>query len=382
MNFLKFLFCFSVFYLHCSSDQTKTTNVSDTYLFSHQIEELFPVIDRAREYAAIGAFVNGLESFDSGCYPSPFVEEGYLSSFKSKYTRVSAVDHLLSKSDSFKILMINFQKHKPINHTFVINLLEGLYSQGYHQLGIEDIFKEIKSGDCLVFEDNIRVKDPLFGHLIRSALDIGYQIFPIESFGKRDGQQLENVRRKLGKNPKDKILIYCSLINSIEASISNGKTLANKINEELDINPLTVNQIHFTERGERKYEWSMYKKVHFVESSVYVDQVGNSFTPEIPVEHSDIYIFHPRTEFLNNRPIWMENPYNQMVRINTLDIGFTYPIFVYALKRDDECQNSIPYDLVEIKEKQKDTYLFLPKGKFKIIIQNDKGQSKSMKVKV
>lgn len=358
----------------CSSDKIDINSPKENYYFTEEILANFTSTDQAREFADIGEYEAVLRAFDKGCKPKNYEDE-FLQNFKRNYKPINASEYILQQADLTKILIINRLKHRPFNHLFIKNLLKNLYDLGYRHMGFEGILNEIKSGDCLIFGENIDDKNPQFVNLVRTAIKIGYSVFPIEYYRYRQHKNMSLIRNITRSNPETKILIYSGLVNSNKTNFNGGSTLAYTLKRELGINPLTVNQAFFSERGSKSYEHFIYKNIQVNQSSVFVDSGGNIFNDEALAGLFDIMVFHPRTSYQGGRPNWMIDHYVQTVKVDLKRIDLPTPYMLFAIKKD-KCQNAIPYDVIEIKEGQEEAFLCLPEGDFNIILTNGKEESR------
>lgn len=379
-NFL--LVMFSLHLLSCSSDQKAINNLSDNYLFSSEILEL-PVadIDRATEFSSIGQYEKSLE-FNSGGCPPPDYGTNYLERFEKDYSAVPADEFIIEQAGTTSIAMINGGYRMALYPMFVTNLLEGLYDKGYRHLGLEGICQDILPGDDLRYLDNVKGKEPRFANLIRRALDLGFTVFKVDSLGKKDSDQVEELKKRMEQYPDEKILIYVSSGHSIEAQLheSIGKTLANKIREEINVNPLTIGQLSYTEKTSAYYERFLYKNISVVEPVVFVNAEGASYYDKRVPGWNDIHVFHPRSKYYQGRPLWLVSSGNELVSVDVSKSGLKLPIMVYAIDEGEQKADAIPYDVVEVTEASKDAVLFLPTGEFDVVMLSANGASKSLSI--
>ena len=377
------LIVFSLLLLSCSSNQDVINNLSDNYLFSSEILEL-PIadLDKATEFSSIGQYENSLKFNSYGCPPKDYGTK-YLEKFEKEYSAVPADEYIIEQAGTTSITMINGGYRMALYPIFVTNLLEGLYDKGYRHLGLEGICQDILPGDDLRYLDNVKGKEPRFANLIRKALDLGFTIFKVDSFGTKDSEQVEELKKRMEQFPDDKILIYVSSVHSIEAQLheSIGKTLANKISEDLNVNPLTIGQLTYTEKTSAYYESFLYKNTSIVEPVVFVSDIGESyFDKKYVPEWNDIHVFHPRSEFYQGRPSWLASSGNELVSVDVSKSGLKLPIMVYAIDEGEQKADAIPYDVVEVTEASKDAVLFLPPGKFDAVMLSANGASKSLSI--
>ncbi len=150
-------------------------------------------------------------------------EKGHLFSDKTRlaknYENVIAIP--LSKvMDSIiennRVIMLNEMHFNPHSRAFVITWLEKCYQNGYRYFAAETLFAKDslmnERRTVLLGETGFYCDEPVFGDLLRTALNIGYTLVPYEADGwgvDRERNEADNlIKNILDKDPEAKFLLF------------------------------------------------------------------------------------------------------------------------------------------------------------------------------
>ena len=148
--------------------------------------------------------------------------------------------------------------------------------------------------------------------------------------------------------------------------------MASRLTEFTGINPLTINQIKYTEKSNPKFNNPLLKALNIQESSVILDEDKKPLGYERESAWNDIAVFHPNTKYLNNRPDWLFKNGNKNVPIPLTDFTIEFPVMVLAYKKGEDINSAVPVDITEVKNKTKNCNLALKKGVYEIVVTNGK----------
>jgi len=278
--------------------------------------------------------------------------------------------------------------HQPRHRVFAESLLKDLYKEGYRYIGMEALDKK----DSLLNKRKFPIgvsgyysNEPSFGNLIRSALRLGYTLFPYdvsENGKEREIGEANNIKTFMDTNGSGKYIIYCGFDHAIEDSIKNdwGLAMAGRLKALTGINPLTVDQVQLTETGSSDFDNSYRKLVNVNYPSVFIGSAGNIFNKANQSKSFDINLYHPDTKYQNGRPDWLYRanykPYDIVSKI-TID----FPCLVYAYIKSENFEG-VPVDIISLEKKDLHTCLILPKyDGFIVIYKNQKGQEQHIEIK-
>jgi hypothetical protein len=339
----------------------------------------------ATSYATKGDYKNALIQYDLGMGgKEKNFSKRQIDSINNKYEKVNARNYIIEKAKENQIVIINEAHHNSFNRVFTKSLLKELYDNGYTNLGLEALTNNDSLNTTLnnrkypVQKTGYYIKDPQFGNLVRDALVIGYNLFAYENMGKGSGkpreiEQAKNIQKVIDSKPNEKYLIHCGYDHALEGNHDYWeKAMASRLTEYTGIDPLTINQTKFSERGTSELNQPFLKALNISESTVLIDKNKNPLKYERGEAFTDIVVFHPNTEYINNRPNWLFENGNKNVSILLNDIQIEFPVMVLAFKKGEDINFAIPVDITEAENKTENCNLGLKKGTYEIVVTNGK----------
>ena len=347
----------------------------DTVPWKHQFS--------ASDYSTKGDYKNALIQWDLaiGTREKNFTE-AQIDSLKQKYSKIKATDYILEQANKNQVIIINEAHHNSFHRVFTKSLLQKLYDNGYKNLGLE----ALGNGEYLDSTLNDRkypilktghyIKDPQFGNLVREALEIGYELFAYENMEKGSGkpreiEQAKNIEKVINSKLNEKFLIHCGFDHALEGAHKYWeKAMAGRLTEYTGINPLTINQVIYSEKSKPEYNHPLLKALDIKESSIIIDKDNNPLKYERGEAYTDIAVFHPNTIYIDNRPNWLFKNDNKNVSILLDDIQIEFPVMVLAFKKGENIKLAVPVDITEVKNKTENCNLGLKKGNYNIIVTN------------
>ncbi|WP_338226297.1 hypothetical protein [Algoriphagus confluentis] len=239
--------------------------------------------------------------------------------------------------------------------------------------------------DSLLHERNYPIKDtgyyiqdPQFGNLVRDAREIGFHLFAYEATGGEDGKyreisQAKNIQAMLEARPKEKFLIHVGFDHALEG-IHNSweKAMAARLTEYTGIDPFTVDQVMYSEKGNFNWSHPLLKAMEISQSTVLIGKDGIPLGYRRGEAYTDLAVLHPKSAFLSERPSWIFDDFYKKVEITIPKKLRGYPQMVLAYKKGENVHTGIPIDIVEIKSKDESCVLALKPGVYDLIITNKK----------
>ena len=360
------------------------------YKFSAQIEDKvqkdtvpWKYQISASDYAAKGDYHNALRHWDLAMGTE---EKNYgqtqIDSINALYRKVSAKEFIIETAKQNRIVIINEAHHSSYHRFFTKSLLKELFDLGYRNLGLE----ALSNGEYLdsalaqrkypIQKTGWYIVEPQFGNMVRNALEIGYRVFPYEQTSGADGktremEQANNIMGQIEQRPNEKFLIHCGFDHALEGTHGSWeKAMAGRLKEYTGIDPLTVNQVAYSEKHDPKFNGRLLKAINPVAPTVLLDKENAPFPYKREQAWSDIAVFHPNTEYSDNRPDWIFTDDNIKTEIELSDIKISFPILVMAFKKGENYHEAVPIDILEVMDKSVNCFLGLPKGNYNIIITN------------
>jgi len=369
------------------SSEIESKVITDTIDWKYQIS--------AADYATKGDYKNALRHWDLAF---PGKSKNYtteqIDSINKKNRIVPAIDFIVEQAKKNKVVIINEAHHNSSHRVFTKSLLQKLYDNGYKNLGLEALGNGEHLDSLLnnrkypIQKTGYYIKDPQFGNLVRDALSIGYNLFAYESTGEGGGKQREieqakNIQKIIDQKPNEKFLIHCGYDHVLEGVHDAWeKAMAGRLTEYTGINPLTINQTEYTERSKSEYNHPFLKSLNLNEPSILLDKNNMPYKYKREESWTDIAVFHPNTEYINDRPNWLFQNGNKNVPIELKEIDIPFPVMVFAFKKGENINNAVPIDIYEVKDKSIKPHLALQKGKCEIVVVNMENDARKFELEV
>lgn len=390
---MKYLFSFilSFCYLILIFGQEQSTKLHDIK-FSHEIangikEGTIRNSSAAYYYTYIGETEKALRSYELHLdWGLDTLSEKDKSNFQ-KHRAINPYEYISKQAANEQIIIVSEAHHKPQHRIFTRKLLKSLYDQGYRKLGLETLTPSYVDTSQYLFDTLIQqrgyplnspltgfyTREPQMGELVRTALKVGFELFAYERLSgntERDLKQAQNIAKHLKENPKEKILIHCGWYHAIESDYPKRKTdhyMAYHLKQLTGIDPLTIYQDALSEKSIQR-ESPIFKMIQEEEVSMFVKD-DKPYAGNQKKNHFDIFIYHPKTKYIQNRPHWLlDIPGNRFVEIEKGGIRKDqYPVLVQCF-RADENLTATPVDIVELKNERDETAIVLNTGKYRIVI--------------
>jgi hypothetical protein len=264
---------------------------------------------------------------------SEFVNEN------SKHFKINAdpIKYIIDQAKGGSITMINEAHDHPRDRVFVMSLLPKLKVIGYKYLAMEtltNISDSFKNKHLLELsqQTGYYTCEPVFGELVRYALELGYILVPYEHvpinrqfdmndtvqfaamIHERDSMQAVNLIKARFNYKDGKMLVLGGYAHTLEATEDlNGnfnpfRPMALYFKELTHIDPFTINQTQFSETDKRigglVYEELCKKEI--VNKPVCIEGDDTTlFGAIVQSGLSDTYTMLPKSTYINDRPTWL-----------------------------------------------------------------------------
>ena len=307
---------------------------------------------------------------------------------------VQAIAALLPTAETAQVVMINEAHHIPQHRAFSIELLKELRKKGFTYFATETLYEQdtgLQERGYPTKDTGFYSQEPVYGHLIRMALQLGYRVIAYEpkTFTTPDererGQANNLIERVLQDNPKAKLIVHAGYSHIEESgSLVGAITMAQRFKEKSGINPLTIDQTEMTEHSERRYEQSLYRYATergMVQSpTVFQNSKGKIWS--LDEQRWDVTVFHPRSRYRNGRPDWLDLNGDRTSYRLPKDICESNTRCLVRAKFTSESKDAIPIDQIEVSGRHPTKILLLPQGEFEITSEDPHGkQLKSYVIK-
>ncbi|AZQ57618.1 hypothetical protein EJ994_01910 [Maribacter sp. MJ134] len=395
----------------CKQDKAKFEKIDfeTEYLFDSEIETkiLSDTIENSKfgssfkyqigaaDYATKGNYKKALATWDLAMGTS---EKNYtqsqIDSINGIYKKVNANDYIIEEAKQNQVLIINEAHHSSRHRVFTKSLLQRLYDNGYKNIGFEaltngeDQDSSLNSRKYPIQKTGYYIKDPQFGDLVRTALEIGYHVFSYEQTSdvngkEREIEQARNIQNVMEQKPNEKFLIHCGFGHALEGNYSAwGKAMAGRLAEFTEIDPLTIYQAYYSEKSKPEFNHPLLKALGLTESTVLIDANDKPMKYENAESFSDIAVLHPNTIYENGRPNWLFDNGNKPTQISLKEIDISFPIMVLVYKKGEDILTAVPMDIVEVENKTNLALLALRKGEYEVVVKNLDGDARKFQLYV
>lgn len=331
----------------------------------------------ATNLSFIGKHKDALAIWDKGFPGRKYIATSQDSLIARTYQRRNAKDYIIDRASSESIIIVNEAHHNPMHRTFTLSLLHGLYEKGYRYLGLEALSKNLKSSENFATNaSGFYTNESEFGNLIYEAIKLGFTIFEYEATAGKNGKEREieqarNIERFLKQNSSGKVLIHCGFDHVFENEVAGWeKAMAGRLKEFLNVDPLTIDQVRFTEKSSPSYSHFFTYTLKATNALILLDENDVAFNGFSAVKQTDISVIHPRTTYINGRPDWLvQNRTAYRIAKKKLS-KYSFPVQVLAFREGEFEQGGIPSDIIEINKVDDDISLYLLKNRYKLIIRN------------
>ena len=327
----------------------------------------------------------------------------------NNYQARDAYELVVKRSQEANVIFLNYDIRQPQSLAFAIQLLQQLQEQGYSYLGLNDIAAndaELSSRGYPVLTSANEAAFPMYGELLRTALQSNYNILPINpnkaEFAKakkvaRDASSDEEVRawaqamnisRILSRDPSAKIIVLTHELGVREVTTLNEHQVAYWFKKLSKNDPLTIDQLAMSERC-KELEHKVYRARQIRKPTIFIDgpevfvqkEYGAMHT-EKAVSPFDLQIYLPPTTFNYNRPHWLAlGGVRKPFLFNPDKHGLSYPCLIRAYRDGEDIDFAVPVDVIEIQDRNDQPALMLADGKY-ILALKDPNQTKRLGVEV
>ena len=333
--------------------------------------------DRAQLESMVGNHAAALSYMDA--YRES--RQDSLQDFPSSATSIPAAEYVIERARNHQIVMVNERHHASSDRLLTMELLAPLAEQGFRYLAIEPALNgdPINKRGYPVPQTGFYVNDVVFAEVVRSAIELGYQIIAYEiepeqrtstdsasqmnRQDQREWWQAKNIATKVFDiNSEAKLLVHVGYAHLWEFGTDNWAPMAHYLRQFTGLDPLTIDQTEFSERSKPELEHPLRTRSRELglldkDAIVLIDSEGE---PVRPHEAVDLAVFGITTRYANGRPTWMSmGGRRQAMNFATPECAARVCI---VEARRAGFADEVPLDRVEVTSAESTT-LYLPAGK-------------------
>ena len=310
-------------------------------------------------------------------------EKGNLFSDKTRFaknyenvTTIPLSEVMDSIIENNRVIMLNEMHFNPHNRAFVISWLEKCYQNGYRYFAAETLFAKDslvnERRTVLLGETGFYSDEPVFGDLLRTALNMGYTLVPYEADGwgvDRERNEADNlIKNILDKDPEAKFLLLGGMGHITDRK--GWSMMGGFFKEKTGIDPFTMDcsVMFFSEQYESidSLRTAFFDRIDAMpvrEPIIIYDTVKHIYTN---LSGMDATCCLPRTRFIeDNIPDWKLYNGKMLYNINRRFIdknGFPEGCVSAFLKSEGE--QCVPIDQYMYVKEEKEFKLALYKGEY------------------
>ena len=333
------------------------------------------------------------------------------SSSLKEYKPVSAIQHLNEVIKDQRLVFINDSPIHPQTRILTKELLGVLSDKGFTHLAIEAFSNTNERIDRIGYPTinmGNYTDEPLFGELIREAIGLGFQVVSFSptsveierakkivqknmSLSANDSKLMinavnwskaMNLNRQYSKNKAGKYVVLTHKSQVYKKEQNGIRSMAVWFEQITQTSPYTIEQVIMNEQCAAT-EHPLYKFANVNYPAVLKKYSKVYQAPLDKVEEMyDVQLFHPRTQFVQNRPTWLkQGDQRSAYQVNADQYNMTYPLLVIAYKPEEDIEVAVPLDVVEISNSRDAMPLFLPSGPV-VLVLKDKNTRKKLDVEI
>ncbi len=355
----------------------------------------------------VGEYRSALGLADLTSTPQPIVDDPGLRQSIEKYHPIDALEAIAEAAHNRRVVMINEEHMDSSHRAFTTELLRILQKQGFRYFAAEAFGSGITTARYPKV-GRFYTDDPVFGDLIRRALDLGFTLLPYDApsqcsdaklrdfnthgFGALGGDncmegrelgQARNLARLLAAHPAAKLLVHGGMGHILKTDAPFGHLMGWHFRELTKIDPLTIDQSSLSERADRQPEYPIIAAKYADRTAPFVlRSAGGFFLPQNS-DGADIAVIHPPAKYRNGRPAWLSTggwrqprsiaqlPAYRAAVPELRKAGVTLlQVFLLADKPD-----AVPVDQFLIADPLKPAVPMLPDGKYRLRIVDRDGKT-------
>ena len=333
------------------------------------------------------------------------------SSIFRDYKPYSAIKHIDETIQAQSLVFINDSPLHPQTRILTKQALHVFAEKGFTHLAIEAFTNQNERIDKIghpTINMGVYTDEPLFGELIREAIGLGFTIVSIQpsdvelskaktivqkkmglsskdhklTFNAVNWSKAMNLNRQIRKNSSSKYLVITNKKQVLKKEHNGIKSIAVWFQDITGTMPYCIDQVTMneqcpdTENPVYKFANVNYPAVMKKYSQYYIGKV------EDIEDMYDMQIFHPRSQYVQNRPTWLKEGDQKIAYpVNADQYQMTYPLLVLAYLPTEDKEIAVPLDIIEIQNNKDAMPLFLPHGEFTLVLK-DKNTRKKLDIVV
>lgn len=324
------------------------------------------------DYLAAARTFSIKELLQPGDHPSPLADPAY-----SPRPALDAITRLASR---YQIVYLNEAHNVPLTRTLAVQLLEKLRAEGFTHLGMETIYQSdagLQARGYPVPDSGFYTREPIDAEMVRTALQLGFQVFGYEALSDatgdaREAEQARNIYETVFRHdPHARLVVVAGYAHIQKGGVYlDGSSMATHLHKLTGIDGLAVEQTMMIPHAKRADDHPYYRAIweavnpriliesedneetgysvryhvlHAAVPIVYVNRAGQPWTLR---DGYDVSVIFPPQETRDGRPTWLAlGGLRQAYSISGARCRQQFPCMVEA-RYADEGADAIPADRI------------------------------------
>lgn len=286
---------------------------------------------------------------------------------------VDAIEPILRLTRDSRLVMVNEAHHVARHRAFMRELLVKFREQGFNHFAAETLAlsdTDLAARGYPVTKTGFYSSEPMYGALIRTALDLGFKVIAYEperqeGLEQREEFQANNlVEQVFRDNPTARLVVFAGYGHIYESTGKEGFTpLARRLKLKTGIDPVTVDQVQMRERASPEFEDPLFgyatDRLTLTRPSVFVDTAEKPWSAR--PDTYDVTVFQPRSVEARGRPTWMQMHGERKFWKVPADFCGPAPECLLKARFSTESDDAIPVDALLMDATGRNpTFLLLP----------------------
>lgn len=289
-----------------------------------------------------------------------------------------AVREIVERAKRTRVVILNETHDNPRDRAFVLAVAKALRPLGYNVYAAEGFTnfrgpqgeplpQRLISDGYARLDTGFYMADPMFAHLVRSVLEMGFRPLPYEhvstpeefasmeslsveeSVARREQGQAENLAKAIAAaRSEEKFLIHAGYSHAAEKPLVNGTNrrewMALRLTRLTGIDPLTIDQTQVTEFAGGPLQCLYVGLEPRVGTRAKVFLKGGDAVVTGQYDGAvDLQVMHPRIRTVGGRPDWLRNTGRRAVAVPSKLLPKRGRVLVQAYNSTDAI-DAVPVD--------------------------------------
>lgn len=242
---------------------------------------------------------------------------------------LDAIPTIVEQARGRRVVILNESHHQPRHRAFALELARALRAEGFTTFAAET-FQDVKGTTERGYptaSTGFYTHDPVFGELVRGALDLGYRLVAyewtpthepgmevLEQVRRRETAQAENLARVLEEDPDARLFVYVGYSHATETWVDPGGPkeeawMAARLADRTGEDPLTIDQTTGVAHSRPEFadpHWRRAAEAGRLDApKVFRDTQGAFLVVGSYAGKVDLQVLHPDDRLVAGRPDWL-----------------------------------------------------------------------------